>query len=196
MSELEICAFCRGSSQDEDMRVKCGPIYGPVKVSHEKAFVHELCALWTPEIFLDDKNKFKNLSKGIRRCNKIKCTLCKEKGGGLGCFIKDCFKSYHYLCAKESNCLFVNSRFIIYCEEHRSEAPEDCLEEEKLEDEITEGLAHYICSICKSGLDEDHIVICESCDRGFHSNCHDPVIDLEALDEETEWYCKSCSLEA
>jgi hypothetical protein len=24
------------------------------------------------------------------------------------------------LCAKESNCLFVNSRFIIYCEEHRS----------------------------------------------------------------------------
>jgi hypothetical protein len=24
------------------------------------------------------------------------------------------------MCAKDSNCLFVNSRFIIYCEEHRS----------------------------------------------------------------------------
>lgn len=178
------------------MRVKCGPIYGPIKVSHESAYVHELCALWTPEIFLDDKNKFKNLSKGIRRCNKIKCTLCKEKGGGLGCFVKDCFRSYHYMCAKDSNCLFVNSRFIIYCEEHRSQAPPECLEEEKEEEEVTEGLAHYICSICKSGLDEDHIVICEGCDRGFHSNCHDPVIDLEAIDEDTEFYCKSCSLEA
>jgi hypothetical protein len=178
------------------MRVKCGPIYGPIKVSHESAYVHELCALWTPEIFLDDKNKFKNLSKGIRRCNKIKCTLCKEKGGGLGCFVKDCLRSYHYICAKDSNCLFVNSRFIIYCEEHRSQAPPECLEEEKEEEEVTEGLAHYICSICKSGLDEDHIVICEGCDRGFHSNCHDPVIDLEAIEEDTEFYCKSCSLEA
>ena len=165
-------------------------------MSHESAYVHELCALWTPEIFLDDKNKFKNLSKGIRRCNKIKCTLCKEKGGGLGCFVKDCFRSYHYMCAKDSNCLFVNSRFIIYCEEHRSQAPPECLEEEKEEEEVTEGLAHYICSICKSGLDEDHIVICEGCDRGFHSNCHDPVIDLEAIEEDTEFFCKSCSLEA
>ena len=190
-------------SDDEELRVKCGPVYGPIRLhlagGSGQAFVHELCALWTPEIFLDDKNKFKNLGKGIRRCNKIKCSFCKEKGGGLGCFIKDCHKSYHYLCAKESNCLFVNSKFIIYCEEHRPLAPEDYLEEEKIEEEITEGLMHYICSICKSGLDEDHILICEECDRGFHSNCHDPpVLDIERFhtDKGFQWLCKSCSLEA
>lgn len=77
----------------------------------------------------------------------------------------------------------------MYCDEHRSQAPEECLEEEKLDEEITEGLAHYICSICKSGLDEDHIIICEGCDRGFHSNCHTPVIDIDTLDEDKEWYC-------
>ena len=82
------------------------------------------------------------------------------------------------MCAKESNCLFVNSRFIIYCADHRSEALSEYLDEEKVEDEVNESLMHYICSICKSGLDEDHIVICESCDRGFHSNCHEPPIDI------------------
>jgi hypothetical protein len=144
MSEYEICAFCRGSSDSEELRIKCGPMYGPIKLKQfggtGNAYVHELCALWTPEIFLDEKNKFKNLTKGIKRCNKIKCTFCKEKGGGLGCFIRDCHKSYHYLCAKDTNCLFVNSKFIIYCEDHRSEAPDEYLEEEKLVEEENDGL--------------------------------------------------------
>lgn len=90
----------------------------------------------------------------------------------------------------------MNSKFIIYCEDHRLQAPEEYLEEEKLEEEINDGLEHYICSICKSGLDEDHIVICEGCDRGFHSNCHDPIIDIDTMTEDQVWHCKSCSLEA
>ena len=98
--EYEICVFCRCASNDEELRVKCGPVYGPIKIKQAgvsgNAFVHELCALWTPEIFLDEKNKFRNLGKGIKRCGKIKCSICREKGGGLGCFIKDCHKSYHY----------------------------------------------------------------------------------------------------
>lgn len=100
--DQEVCCFCRGSSTEEELRIKCGPIYGPVRVKNEAIFVHELCALWTPEIYLDEKNKFKNLGRGIKRCNKIRCSFCKEKGGGLGCFIKDCEMSYHYQCAKLS----------------------------------------------------------------------------------------------
>lgn len=194
--DFEVCVFCRGSSLDEELRVKCGPVYGPIKVKMAggsgDAYVHELCALWTPEIFLDERNKFRNLGKGIKRCKKLKCHHCKEKGGGLGCFKTECFKSFHYLCAKETNCLFVNSKFIIYCEDHRDYAPKDYLEEEKIDEEETVGLMHYICSICKSGLDEDHIIICEGCDRGFHTNCHEPVVSLESLDEQEAWYCKSC----
>ena len=123
------------SSRDEELRIKCGPVYGPIRIKGNQIYVHELCALWTPEIFLDDNNKFKNLGKAIKRCRKLKCTLCKEKGGGLGCFIKNCDKTYHYLCAKVSNCLFVNSKFIIYCEDHRNEALPEFLEEEKIEEE-------------------------------------------------------------
>lgn len=156
-------------------------------------FVHEMCALWTPEIYLDDGNKFRNLSKGIKRCSKIKCSFCKEKGGGLGCFIKNCQNSYHFLCAKLTDCLFVNSKFIIFCKDHKAEAPQEYIDEEK-EDEEDEELMHYICSICKSGLDEDHILICDSCDKGFHSNCHLPSIDVSKLDEDDDWYCSECKL--
>jgi hypothetical protein len=125
-NEEEYCAFCKGSSIEEELRVKMGPVYGPIKLNKGKegaAFVHELCALWTPEIYLDSKNKFKNLKKAIKRCNKLYCSFCKERGGGLGCFIKNCDSTYHYLCAKLSNCLFVNTKFIIFCEKHRNEAP-------------------------------------------------------------------------
>jgi hypothetical protein len=71
-----------------------------------------------------------------------------------------------------TNCLFVNSKFIIYCIAHRDEAPKEYLEEEKAEEIEVENLQHYICSICKSGLDEDHIYICDGCDKAYHSNCH------------------------
>ena len=40
-------------------------MYGPIKMKQYggagSAYVNELCALWTPEIFLNEKNKFKNL---------------------------------------------------------------------------------------------------------------------------------------
>ena len=51
---------------------------------------------------------------------------------------------------------------------------------------------HYICTICKSGLDEDHIYICDNCDLAYHSNCHYPPIDIKNLDEEEEWLCNNC----
>jgi hypothetical protein len=171
------------------LRVKCGPIYGPIKNQGKNYFVHELCALWAPAVFLNDKNKFRNLFDEIKRSRKTRCSLCKERGGVLGCRIETCKNTYHYNCAKDENCLFAIDKYIIYCPQHRDEAPEEYKDIEKAYEEENEMLEHYICSICMSGLDEDHIVICESCDRGFHTNCHRPIIDLENIDEDEPWYC-------
>ena len=95
------CAFCHGLSSDEDLRSKCGPIYGPIKLKKvSKAqslfFVHELCALWTPEVWLNDKNKFEGLTEGILRTKKQKCAICTDTGGGLGCQIEECMNTYHF----------------------------------------------------------------------------------------------------
>ena len=53
-------------------------------------------------------------------------------------------------------------------------------------------LDNYICSICKSGLDEAEIIICDNCDKGFHSNCHIPSIPKEVKDSGADWFCAQC----
>ena len=88
-------------------------------------YAHELCAIWTPEVYLDARNKFKDIKKAVKRCNKLKCSFCREKGAGLGCFVKGCQMTYHYLCAKESGSILVNKKFIAFCPDHRSEVPEE-----------------------------------------------------------------------
>ena len=122
-SEPQACAFCRQLSSSEVLREKVGPIYGPIKIKKNglSVWVHELCAIWTPEVFLNDRNKFKNMKDAVKRCNILTCGFCKEKGGGLGCFVKGCQNTYHYLCARNAGCLLVRSRLIMYCEEHRTE---------------------------------------------------------------------------
>jgi hypothetical protein len=37
------------------------------------------------------------------------------------------------------------------------------------------------------------IVICDNCDKGFHTNCHEPAVDL-SLVEGVDWFCSECQL--
>ena len=118
------CAFCGQESTNEQLRKRVGPVYGPIKVSKESVFVHELCAIWTPEVYLDDRNKLKNMKVAVKRSRQLKCAFCSEKGAGLGCFKDDCKNTYHYLCALTAESVLVRSKFIAYCPDHVSEAPE------------------------------------------------------------------------
>ncbi|KAG0735647.1 hypothetical protein G6F16_008324 [Rhizopus arrhizus] len=46
------------------------------------------------------------------------------------------------------------------------------------------------CLVCLSKTDEDKIVICNYCDRGYHTFCCNPL--LEHIPE-GDWYCDQCS---
>ncbi|KAI7888995.1 acyl-CoA N-acyltransferase [Mucor mucedo] len=46
------------------------------------------------------------------------------------------------------------------------------------------------CLVCQSKNDEDKIVFCNHCDRGFHTFCIDPP--LKKVPEDN-WYCNLCS---
>ena len=78
----------------------------------------------------------------------------------------------------------------MYCPDHREAAPKEHQENEVLSDESY--VADYFCSVCKSGLDEHQIVICDNCDNGFHANCHDPPVELEELEQDSDWFCTAC----
>jgi delta-aminolevulinic acid dehydratase/porphobilinogen synthase len=52
-----------------------------------------------------------------------------------------------------------------------------------------------VCEICGSGKEytKNLIVLCDSCDSGFHQKCHPSVISDDLLkNDETLWVCYLC----
>lgn len=46
------------------------------------------------------------------------------------------------------------------------------------------------CEICGGSDREDRILLCDGCDRGYHTYCLNPP--LENIPDEDEWYCPDC----
>ena len=88
------CGFCGDSCLEEYKLLKLGPFYGPVKKGNNKFYFHELCAIWTPAIYLDDNGKLKNVHKEIKRSRKLFCSYCGLRGAGLGCSNNNCKNNY------------------------------------------------------------------------------------------------------
>ncbi|BHF59786.1 Sterile alpha motif [Sparganum proliferum] len=51
------------------------------------------------------------------------------------------------------------------------------------------------CSICKDATSEAVVLICDACDRGYHTTCHNPPV-LEEVDRNMPWVCSQCQVEA
>lgn len=188
------CAFCSESSKDEYKLKKLGPFYGPVKKGGHTYYFHELCALWSPDIHLTESGKLKNLHKDIKRSKACFCAYCSRRGGGLKCNIKKCDNSYHVLCAKSEGCLFDDQNYNIYCPEHKNSLNPEIMEKIFVPDDAASDYSDMVCFVCKSGLDEDKILICDNrtCGKGVHTYCNVPEI-LEIPGDEEMFFCFNCS---
>ncbi|PAV77657.1 hypothetical protein WR25_15642 [Diploscapter pachys] len=49
--------------------------------------------------------------------------------------------------------------------------------------------ANTTCEICETGSDEHQILLCDGCDKGFHTYCLDPPIETIPRGR---WYCPDC----
>ncbi|KAL9179606.1 hypothetical protein ACHAXT_008896 [Thalassiosira profunda] len=47
----------------------------------------------------------------------------------------------------------------------------------------------FACKICRSGLDEEGMLVCDGCDGLFHCLCLDPPLDTIP---EGDWFCANC----
>ncbi|KAJ2212498.1 hypothetical protein IW140_005506 [Coemansia sp. RSA 1813] len=47
------------------------------------------------------------------------------------------------------------------------------------------------CEVCKSGEDDESMLICDGCDRGFHMYCLNPPLSSIPRND---WYCDACVL--
>jgi len=58
------------------------------------------------------------------------------------------------------------------------------------EEELALPYTVMVCEHCGSGEAEDRMILCDSCDRGFHTFCLDPPLDAVPSGE---WFCATCT---
>ncbi|CAN8020092.1 unnamed protein product, partial [Ixodes persulcatus] len=62
------------------------------------------------------------------------------------------------------------------------------------EDDEIEQDSDLVCSVCNGGQSDppNEIVICDTCNKGFHQACHTPKIGDQVLLPNIPWHCRNC----
>jgi len=83
-----------------------------------EVWVHRACGLWSPRVYVAD-GQLQNVVSEVQRARWLVCCECGKRGASIGCFDKDCPKTFHYRCAKESGqaCMLLPS-YVVYCTDH------------------------------------------------------------------------------
>lgn len=208
------CDICNQLSTDSYQTHRLGPMYGPFRYSQNKYYVHFLCALWLPKVWLSDTNKLVNVGKEVHRSRKSRCSYCGLKGAGLGCWLIEtdgCKKKYHYLCAQSDECEFNRRSYGILCKDHKAKykmpdtlqgANPELTVLKKCSDEEANKTNEVRCDVCLMSCDDDYLV-CAECKKCFHEQCvgyvnykkKDKIVEDEVNNlkqEEEDYICPYC----
>ncbi|OSX71162.1 hypothetical protein BU14_0585s0009 [Porphyra umbilicalis] len=121
------CNFCPGFSRTGGVMASelLGPFEARSKVGKGimHLWVHEVCALWSPEVYLDpDTNAMLGVHKAYGRGRRLRCSECARIGPTVGCYVPSCRNVFHFLCIMAGRCHLVKDRHVILCERHKGEA--------------------------------------------------------------------------
>lgn len=75
-----------------------GALIGTFNDGDEAFFVHECCAVFSPEV-TQHGGIWYNVTAAARRGKKLVCSGCKQRGATIGCNVRACKKNYHVACA-------------------------------------------------------------------------------------------------
>uniref|UniRef100_A0A3Q2QCV2 Histone-lysine N-methyltransferase n=1 Tax=Fundulus heteroclitus TaxID=8078 RepID=A0A3Q2QCV2_FUNHE len=84
----------------------------------QNEWAHVNCALWSAEVFEDDDGALKNVHAAVLRGRKTTCERCEKTGATVGCCLASCTGNYHFMCARQCHCVFLEDRKV-YCPKHR-----------------------------------------------------------------------------
>ncbi|CAN1335261.1 ATPase histone chaperone YTA7 [Linum perenne] len=129
--ESEKEAYCGSSASEEsnydvwdgfgDEPGWLGRLLGPINDRYGIAgiWVHQLCAVWSPEVYFAGLGCLKNVRAALCRGKALKCTRCGRRGATIGCRVDRCPRTYHLPCARTTGCIFDHRKFLIACTDHR-----------------------------------------------------------------------------
>ncbi|KDO20632.1 hypothetical protein SPRG_12989 [Saprolegnia parasitica CBS 223.65] len=94
-----LCGFCgRGDVAGMTLPGETLGVH-PLVNGSQRVFVHDPCAITSPQSFYDDDGHWYNIAKELRRGRLLKCNLCDQKGATLGCNYDACTVTMHFHCA-------------------------------------------------------------------------------------------------
>ncbi|CAH1448695.1 unnamed protein product [Lactuca virosa] len=119
------CAFCHSKEESDITGCMTHYLKGkPITLDHEGApnaiHAHSNCTEWAPNVYFEDDIAV-NLEAEFARSKRIKCSCCGIKGASLGCYEKNCHRSFHFPCAKLTpECRWDKDNFVMLCPIHAS----------------------------------------------------------------------------
>jgi hypothetical protein len=105
--------------------------------SRRPVYVHEQCANFAPEVFVDEQERYCNVLSAIKRGRRTACGGggrsagsagsgggsesggCGRAGATIGCVVGQCKKSFHLGCAFDSGWRFAAGDSTFICPTHR-----------------------------------------------------------------------------
>lgn len=121
--DSRICVLCKtmgdGSPAMEGRLLYCG----------QNDWIHANCALWSAEVFEEIDGSLQNVHSAISRGKMIKCAACEAKGASVGCCAKNCSETYHYACARNQSCAFLDDKRV-FCPPHGKDIPVKSLQKD------------------------------------------------------------------
>uniref|UniRef100_A0A3Q3RZY9 Histone-lysine N-methyltransferase n=1 Tax=Mastacembelus armatus TaxID=205130 RepID=A0A3Q3RZY9_9TELE len=84
----------------------------------QNEWTHVNCALWSAEVFEDDDGSLKNVHMAVLRGRQLRCEKCQKPGATVGCCLTSCTSNYHFMCARQCHCVFLEDKKV-YCPKHR-----------------------------------------------------------------------------
>ena len=103
--------------------VLASPLMGPYLLpsTTRPIFVHEICALWAPEVYCQENDgTLCKVSQAYRRGRHMRCYSCGSLGATVGCQVTSCRKVFHFLCLQRGRCAFVQASYAAWCSRHAS----------------------------------------------------------------------------
>ncbi|XP_051824276.1 PHD finger protein 6-like isoform X2 [Antechinus flavipes] len=121
-SRLHRCGFCK-SSRDKE----CGQL---LISENQKVAAHHKCMLFSSALVSSHSDNeglggfsVEDIEKEIKRGTKLMCSLCHCPGATIGCDVRTCHRTYHYLCALRDKAQMEEEPsqgiYMIYCKKHK-----------------------------------------------------------------------------
>mmetsp|Transcript_15334 Transcript_15334/g.39028 ORF Transcript_15334/g.39028 Transcript_15334/m.39028 type:complete len:232 (+) Transcript_15334:294-989(+) len=106
--------------------------------------------------------------------------------------VSPCRHSFHGKCIetwieKQNTCPLCRTRIRVFCGRKIDDRNLNC--QEGIDEEVLGYYDTLMCGVCGQGDAEDQMILCDGCERGFHTYCLEPQMKQIPLGE---WFCEEC----